>query len=94
MTLPEFRNEPLTDFSQPSERSAMESAWGAALYRDLNAVSAIGWPLERLRGVAGRLARENAERNPSRTAVTAAALMVTGLMVKGGKGLRPPDSGL
>jgi putative ABC transport system permease protein len=38
--------------------------------------SAIGWPLERLRGVAGRLARENAERNPSRTAVTAAALMI------------------
>jgi putative ABC transport system permease protein len=38
--------------------------------------SAIGWPLERLRGLAGRLARENAERNPSRTAVTAAALMI------------------
>ena len=38
--------------------------------------SAIGWPLERLRGVAGRLARENAVRNPSRTAVTAAALMI------------------
>jgi putative ABC transport system permease protein len=38
--------------------------------------SVIGWPLERLRGVAGRLARENAVRNPSRTAVTAAALMI------------------
>jgi putative ABC transport system permease protein len=38
--------------------------------------SALGWPLEKLRGVAGRLARENAERNPSRTAVTAAALMI------------------
>jgi putative ABC transport system permease protein len=38
--------------------------------------SAVGWPLERLRGIAGRLARENAERNPSRTAVTAAALMI------------------
>jgi putative ABC transport system permease protein len=38
--------------------------------------SALGWPLERLRGVAGRLARENAERNPGRTAVTAAALMI------------------
>jgi putative ABC transport system permease protein len=38
--------------------------------------SAIGWPLEKLRGVAGRLARENAERNPTRTAVTAAALMI------------------
>jgi putative ABC transport system permease protein len=37
---------------------------------------AVGAPLERLRGVAGRLARENALRNPSRTAVTAAALMI------------------
>jgi putative ABC transport system permease protein len=38
--------------------------------------SAVGWPLEKLRGLTGRLARENAERNPSRTAVTAAALMI------------------
>jgi putative ABC transport system permease protein len=38
--------------------------------------AAVGFPLERLRGVAGRLARENAIRNPSRTAVTAAALMI------------------
>jgi putative ABC transport system permease protein len=38
--------------------------------------SAVGYPMERLRGVAGRLARENAMRNPSRTAVTAAALMI------------------
>ncbi|HEX5984244.1 MAG TPA: FtsX-like permease family protein, partial [Solirubrobacterales bacterium] len=30
-----------------------------------------GWPLERLRRLIGRLARENAQRNPSRTAVTA-----------------------
>jgi len=35
-----------------------------------------GWPLERARHLTGRLARENAERNPSRTAITAAALMV------------------
>ena len=35
-----------------------------------------GWPLERLRRLTGRLARENAQRNPSRTAVTAAALMI------------------
>ncbi|MGN6587601.1 MAG: ABC transporter permease [Solirubrobacterales bacterium] len=35
-----------------------------------------GWPLERLRRLAGRLARENAQRNPSRTAITAAALMI------------------
>lgn len=35
-----------------------------------------GWPLERARRLVGRLARENAERNPGRTAVTAAALMI------------------
>jgi len=35
-----------------------------------------GWPLERFRHLTGRLARENAQRNPSRTAVTAAALMI------------------
>jgi putative ABC transport system permease protein len=35
-----------------------------------------GWPLERARRLIGRLARENSQRNPSRTAVTAAALMI------------------
>jgi putative ABC transport system permease protein len=35
-----------------------------------------GWPLERLRGITGRLARENTVRKPGRTAVTAAALMI------------------
>jgi putative ABC transport system permease protein len=35
-----------------------------------------GWPLERIRRLTGRLARENAHRNPSRTAITAAALMI------------------
>jgi putative ABC transport system permease protein len=38
--------------------------------------AAIGLPLERLFPVLGRLARENAQRNPARTALTAAALMV------------------
>jgi putative ABC transport system permease protein len=38
--------------------------------------SLAGWPLERLRGLTGRLARENALRKPGRTAVTAAALMI------------------
>jgi putative ABC transport system permease protein len=38
--------------------------------------TAAGWPLERLRHLTGRLARENAQRNPSRTAITAAALMI------------------
>ncbi len=36
----------------------------------------IGWPLPRIRGIAGQLARENAMRNPKRTAATAAALMI------------------
>jgi putative ABC transport system permease protein len=37
---------------------------------------AIGWPIARLGGVTGRLARENARRNPKRTASTASALMI------------------
>jgi putative ABC transport system permease protein len=36
-----------------------------------------GWPLQRVRRLVGRLARENSKRNPSRTAVTAAALMIS-----------------
>jgi putative ABC transport system permease protein len=36
----------------------------------------VGVPLERLRGIPGRIARENAIRNPGRTAATAAALMI------------------
>ncbi len=38
--------------------------------------SVVGRPLERLRGVSGRIARENSIRNPGRTAATAAALMI------------------
>ncbi|HEX4718717.1 MAG TPA: FtsX-like permease family protein [Thermoleophilaceae bacterium] len=34
------------------------------------------WPIVRLRGLTGQLARENTMRNPGRTAVTAAALMI------------------
>lgn len=44
------------------------------LVRPLAAV--IGWPIQRLFRTPGRLARENAERNPGRTAITSAALMV------------------
>lgn len=36
----------------------------------------IGWPLPRLRGVSGLLARQNAMRNPKRTAASASALMI------------------
>ena len=38
--------------------------------------SATGRPLEKIGGLSGRLARENAVRKPGRTAVTAAALMI------------------
>jgi putative ABC transport system permease protein len=37
---------------------------------------AIGAPLPRVRGVSGKLARQNAMRNPKRTAATASALMI------------------
>jgi putative ABC transport system permease protein len=38
--------------------------------------SVLGWPAERLAGLAGEVARENSTRNPGRTAATSAALMV------------------
>ena len=40
------------------------------------AAGLIGTPVARLRGMTGELARENAMRNPRRTAATASALMV------------------
>jgi len=36
----------------------------------------LGWPATRIGGTAGALARENAQRNPQRTASTASALMI------------------
>jgi putative ABC transport system permease protein len=50
------------------------SLYSPRLVRPL--AGAIGAPLERLRGLTGRLARENSQRNPTRTAATAAALMI------------------
>jgi len=38
--------------------------------------SVLGWPARTIGGAAGKLARENAMRNPGRTAATAAALMI------------------
>jgi len=38
--------------------------------------TALGWPIARLRGTPGRLARDGAARNPRRTTATAAALMI------------------
>jgi putative ABC transport system permease protein len=43
----------------------------------------IGAPLPKLRGISGRLAQENAMRNPKRTARTAAALMMGVALVAG-----------
>ncbi|MGA7436068.1 MAG: ABC transporter permease, partial [Solirubrobacterales bacterium] len=40
------------------------------------AASLVGAPIEKVGGLTGKLARENSQRNPSRTAVTAAALMI------------------
>jgi putative ABC transport system permease protein len=40
------------------------------------AAGVLGWPLARLRGLVGSMARRNAMRNPRRTSSTAAALMV------------------
>jgi len=37
---------------------------------------ALGAPIQRLKGITGEIARENATRNPKRTSATAAALMV------------------
>jgi putative ABC transport system permease protein len=39
-------------------------------------VTVLGWPIAALRGVSGRLARDNALRNPRRTAATASALLI------------------
>jgi putative ABC transport system permease protein len=50
------------------------SLFSPRLVRPLASVA--GWPLERLRGLTGRLARENTVRKPGRTATTAAALMI------------------
>jgi putative ABC transport system permease protein len=50
------------------------SLFSPVLVRPLAALA--GAPMERLRRLTGRLARENAQRNPGRTAITAAALMI------------------
>ena len=59
--------------------------------------SVLGRPAQRFGGAAGRLARRNAERNPGRTAITAAALMIGIALVTFvtvlGAGLRESTSG-
>ena len=66
------------------------------------ATRAMGWPIARLMGRSGHLARENASRNPRRTATTGAALMiglslVSAVLVVGRVGQGPagrPDRGV
>jgi putative ABC transport system permease protein len=55
------------------------AALAPALVRPLSGI--VGWPLLRLRGLPGRLARDNAMRNPNRTAATTSALMIGLAMV-------------
>jgi putative ABC transport system permease protein len=55
------------------------AAISSTVVRPLAAVA--GWPLVRLRGLSGRLARDNAMRNPGRTAATTSALMIGLAMV-------------
>src|SRR5262245_1969202 len=50
------------------------SLFSSRLVRPLG--SLVGKPMERVRGLTGRLARENAMRKPGRTAATSAALMI------------------
>jgi putative ABC transport system permease protein len=50
------------------------AALAGTLVRPLAAL--VGVPIERVRGVTGRLAHENTLRNPNRTATTSAALMI------------------
>lgn len=50
------------------------SVLGPVLARPISRV--IGWPMPKVKGMAGTLARENAMRNPKRTSSTAAALMI------------------
>ncbi len=44
---------------------------------------ALGYPADRIKGVTGRLARDNASRNPQRTAATATALMIGLALISG-----------
>jgi putative ABC transport system permease protein len=74
-------------FASVSDNAALSFMGGGALATFLGVAltspylvrpiaSVVGRPFERTRGITGRLARENTIRQPGRTAVTAAALMV------------------
>jgi putative ABC transport system permease protein len=74
----------LADDLGAAERLLMLGGGALALFVGIAVISSrlvrpiaalVGWPVARA-GVAGELARENTVRNPSRTAATAAALMI------------------
>ncbi len=71
--------------SSTGQRLSLIGAGAVALFLGVAMISpqvvgplanVLGWPIERVTSITGRLARENVVRNPSRTAVTAAALMI------------------
>lgn len=75
----------LTTFGDPGDQAIQIGVGSVAVLLGVALVSStlirpiaagVGWPIERLRGITGRLARENAVRKPGRTAATAAALMI------------------
>jgi putative ABC transport system permease protein len=75
----------LADINSTTQQAELIGAGAAATLLALALASprlvrplaaAAGAPLQRLRGLTGMLARENAQRNPARTAATSAALMI------------------
>ena len=42
----------------------------------VSSAGALGIPIQKIKGITGQIARENAIRNPKRTSATAAALMI------------------
>ena len=53
----------------------------------------LGAPVQRLRGVTGAMARGNVQRNPKRTARTAAPVLIGVALVTGALGVRRVDQG-
>lgn len=80
------------DIDGTAERLAAIGVGGGLSFLGVSMLSALfaeplaevlGYPIERLKGVTGRLARENASRHPQRTATTATALMIGLALISG-----------
>ncbi|MPY94455.1 MAG: FtsX-like permease family protein [Acidimicrobiia bacterium] len=79
LVLPAFGADPPTSSLQSVGLGALVFlvaliVLGPILARPLS--KGIGWALPKIKGMTGTLARENASRNPKRTAATASALMI------------------